>query len=85
MGQLSGGMRSDFECLFHFSMAFLLANRISPDGRPRSVCLCPIKRTPGLNKLTLMNKFITKQVYIQIVNDHDNGFAWNQNSLVLLD
>ena len=30
------GIRSDFEFLFHFSMKFLLANRIAPDGTPRS-------------------------------------------------
>ena len=42
-----------------FSMKFLLANRKVPDGTPRSaashmgysVCLCPIKGTPGLNEL----------------------------------
>ena len=47
---------------FYFSMNFLQANRIAPDGTPRfaashlglfclpmySVCLCPIKRTPDL-------------------------------------
>ena len=42
----------------HFSMEFLCANRIAPDGTPRSaashlgyiVCLCPIKGTQGLNE-----------------------------------
>ena len=29
------GIKSDFEFLFHFSMKFLLANRIAPDGTPR--------------------------------------------------
>ena len=37
------------------------ANRIAPDGTPRSaashvgysVCLCPIKGTPGLNELII--------------------------------
>ena len=27
---------SDFEFLFHFSMKILLANKIAPDGTPRS-------------------------------------------------
>ena len=55
------GVRSDFYLLFHFSMKFLCANRIGPDGTPRSaashrgyaVCLCPTKGTPGLNELKL--------------------------------
>ena len=34
-----------------FSMKSLLANRKAPDGTPRSACLCPIKRTPGLYEL----------------------------------
>ena len=29
------GIRSDFSFLFHFSMKFLQANRIAPDGTPR--------------------------------------------------
>ena len=45
-----------FKIVFNFSMK---ANRIAPDGTPRSaashlgysVCLCPIKGTPGLNEL----------------------------------
>ena len=40
-------------------MKILQANRIAPDGTPHfaashlgySVCLCPIKGTPGLNEL----------------------------------
>ena len=31
-----GGHRCDFKILFHFSMKFLKANRIAPDGTPRS-------------------------------------------------
>ena len=31
------GVRSDFYFLSHFSMKFLCANRIAPDGTPRSV------------------------------------------------
>ena len=53
------GVRSDFKFLSHFSMKFLQANRIAPDGTPRSAvshlglfCLCPIKGTPGLNELS---------------------------------
>ena len=30
------GVRSDLEFLFHFSMKSLQANRIAPDGTPRS-------------------------------------------------
>ena len=30
------GVRSDFYFLSHFSMKFLSANRIAPDGKPRS-------------------------------------------------
>ena len=30
------GIRSDFYILFYFSMKFLCANRIAPDGTPRS-------------------------------------------------
>ena len=30
------GVRSDFYSLSHFSMKFLCANRIAPDGKPRS-------------------------------------------------
>ena len=30
------GIRSYFRFLFYFSMKFLLANRIAPDGTPRS-------------------------------------------------
>ena len=30
------GVRSDFYFLSHFSMTFLCANRIAPDGTPRS-------------------------------------------------
>ena len=45
-----------FIFLSHFSMKFLCANRIAPDGTPRSaashleLCCLP-KRTPGLNEL----------------------------------
>ena len=57
------GDRSNFYFLSQFSIKFLFANRIAPDGTPRSgashlgiywgytVCLCPIKGTPGLNEL----------------------------------
>ena len=50
------GIRSDFPFLFHFSMKFMKANRIAPDGTPRFAashlelsCL-PMshKKTPGL-------------------------------------
>ena len=44
-------VRSNFSFLFHFSMKFMSAKRIAPDGTLRlwrhiwaySVCLCPIK------------------------------------------
>ena len=50
-------------------MKFLCANRIAPDGTPRSVashlggggyvvCLYPTKRTPGLNELILNLTFV---------------------------
>ena len=53
------GVRSDFTFLSHFSMKFLCANRIAPDGTPRSaashlgLCFLPIfqYRMPGLCKL----------------------------------
>ena len=62
MGELTfifRGIRSDFSyILYHFSMKIKKASRIASDGTPRfvasrlglssSVCLCPIKRTPGL-------------------------------------
>ena len=44
-------LMSIFFILFHFSMKFMYANRIAPDGTPRfgySVCLCPIKMTTSL-------------------------------------
>ena len=47
-------VRSDFYFLSLFSLKLLCANRIAPDGRHiwgYSVCLCPIKRTPGVNEL----------------------------------
>ena len=52
-------MFRDFKFLSHYSMNFRYANRIAPDGTPRcaashlgfTVCLCPIKGTPGLNEL----------------------------------
>ena len=58
------GIRIDFRFLFHFSMKILFANRIAPDGTPRSaashrgyaVCLCPTKRTPGLYELIQIPK-----------------------------
>ena len=52
-----GDIRCDFRFLFTFSINFLLANRIALDWTPRrhiwgySVCLCPVKRMPGLNEL----------------------------------
>ena len=60
------GIRSDFFLFFfsHFSMKFFKANRIAPDGTPRSAashlglfCLLmsrPIKGTPGLNEFMHM-------------------------------
>ena len=57
------GVRSDFYVLSHFTIKFLCANRITPDGTPLgrrilrrhiwgyAVCLCPTKRTSGLNEL----------------------------------
>ena len=30
------GVRNDFNFLSHFSMKFLCANRIAPDGKPRA-------------------------------------------------
>ena len=38
------GVKSDFYFLSNFSMKFLEANRIAPDGTPRSAA-------PGLNEL----------------------------------
>ena len=46
------GVRCDFYFLSHFSMNFLCANSIAPNGTPRSVCLCPTKEMPGLYELT---------------------------------
>ena len=53
-----GVVKLIFDFLSHFSMKFLCANRIVPDGTPRpiwgySVCLRPIKGTPGLYELRL--------------------------------
>ena len=61
------GVRSDFYFLSHFSMKFLCANRIAPDGTPRSarhiwdyaVCLCPTNRTPGLYELMTVGDMVT--------------------------
>ena len=56
----ASGVIFKFYSIFFF-MKILFANRIAPDGTPRSaashlggysVCLCPIKGTPGLNELT---------------------------------
>ena len=54
-----GDIGCDLIFLFTFSMNFLQANRIAPDGTPRFAashlglfCLpCPTKRTLGLNEL----------------------------------
>ena len=45
------GLGSNLSFLFHFSMKIKIANRIAPDGTTPggySVCICPIKRPPGL-------------------------------------
>ena len=69
------GVRCDFICLSHISMTFLCANRIPPDGTPRSAashlglfCL-PMsqKRTPGLNELS---HIMRKSVLVYIQNKH---------------
>ena len=62
-----GGIRSDFQFLNKYSMKILLANRIAPDGTPRSAvshlglfCLPmthkrdAIKGTPGINELSIV-------------------------------
>ena len=63
MQQISGERLQDHWSsgyfLSHFLMKFLCANRIAPDGTPRSaaihlgftICLCPTKGTPGLYEL----------------------------------
>ena len=61
--RLFWGIESNFAFLFHFLMKIMSANRIAPDGTPRSmashsVCLCPIKRTLGLYGL-IKNKNLT--------------------------
>ena len=51
-----GDIRSDFKFLFTFSLNFLLANTIAPDGTPHLglfYFLCPIKGSPGLNELKM--------------------------------
>ena len=60
IGPLVKGVWSDVYFLFHFSIKFHCANRIAPDGMPRSAAshlglcclLCPIYRTSGLYELT---------------------------------
>ena len=47
-------------------MKILYANRIALVGTPRSVCLCPIKGTPGLNELKI-HIFCTPQ-FSQVYN-----------------
>ena len=56
------GVRSNFDFLFHFSMKFLKANRITPDEMPHSAashlglhCLhkCPIYTMPGFTELSI--------------------------------
>ena len=45
------GIRSDFEFLFHSSMKILKANRIAPDGTPRSGAIlfaCSVKKDARL-------------------------------------
>ena len=61
---ISRGVRSDFQFLSHFFMKFLQANRIAPDGTPRSACPCPIKRTPGSNELIIKNNNIYCFIFI---------------------
>ena len=71
-----------FIFLSHFSMKFLCANRIAPDGTPRSAvshlrlycCLCPTNGTPGLYELKLAHTeifisedFIGKKNYVFII------------------
>ena len=56
------GFKCDFKFLLKFSMKFLKANRIAPDGTPRfaashlGLCCLPMshKRTPGLNELRIV-------------------------------
>ena len=51
-----GEIRSDFSFLFYFPLKVKMENRIVQDGMLRFaashlglfICLCPIKRTPGL-------------------------------------
>ena len=53
------GVRSDFYFSSHFSIKFPCTNRIASDGTPRSaVCLCPTKRTPGLNELNSIFSYL---------------------------
>ena len=75
---ISTGFRCDFKILFKFSMKFLLANRIAPDGRPRSAaihlglwCLhtvCPTKGTPGLNELSFsISRFSLRHMMVDLL------------------
>ena len=66
---------SIFFILFHFSMTFLKANRIATDETllrrliwVSSVCLCPIKRTPGLHyvNVSVLIKFSHKYNIIEV-------------------
>ena len=77
-----GWRRCDFKILFHFTMKFLKANRIAPDGTPRSAashlglyCL-PMshKGMPGLNEL---NQGHVLQRSIRLI--FYKGFSFSEN------
>ena len=62
------GVRSDVYFLFHLSLKFLCANRIAPDGTPRSAAshlglYCLPIGTPGLYELTHMSCDARKMVF----------------------
>ena len=55
------GIRGDFSFLFHFSMNFLLANRIAADGTPRSAA-----SHLGLFCFPLPHKKDTRLIWVNI-------------------
>ena len=55
------GLRSKFSFLFHFSIKFIRANRIAPDGTPRFVA-----SHLGLFYLPMHHKKDTRLIWVKI-------------------
>ena len=63
------GIRSDFEFLFHFSIKFLQANRIAPDGTPHlELCCLPMsyKKDARLIRVNIECSYAIGSIFVQL-------------------